>query len=249
MSGVPELEKIVAAIERERRGADRLAQLETAAGAASELQALGDQVLDHFVQAARVDGASWTAIGGVLGVSKQGAQQRYAPAPPVDPWPSGFSAAAQAVVAHAVDEARAVGHRYLGTEHVLLGLLSEAGGPAARALAQLGVEHDEIHARVIETIGRGERDDGASLGMTPRTKRVLDAARREARRLGQRCPGPEHLLLGLCSVRQGVAHDILAGAGVREADVRSTLADMIDERMRRPARRAERVRRLPLGRG
>jgi hypothetical protein len=249
MSIVPELERVVATIEHERRGADRLAQLEAAVGVASEFQALGDQVLDHFVQAARADGTSWTAIGDVLGVSKQGAQQRYAPTPPADPWPSGFSAAAQAVVALAVDEARALGHRYVGTEHVLLGLLSEHGGPAARALSQLGLGHDGVHERVVETIGRGARDDGASLGVTPRTKRVLETARREARRLGHRCPEPEHVLLALCSVPQGVAHDILADAGVREDDVRSTLADMVDERIRRPPRRAGRVRRLPLGRG
>src|SRR4051812_17782461 len=133
---VTELEKVVAAIEQERRGTDRLAQLETAVGVASELQARGDQVLDHFVQAARAGGASWTAIGGVIGVSKQGAQQRYAPTPRVDPWPSGFSTAAQAVVARAVEEARAFGHRYVGTEHLLLGLLSNDSGPAARALSQ-----------------------------------------------------------------------------------------------------------------
>jgi Clp amino terminal domain, pathogenicity island component len=246
MDIVPRVDRVIAAIEREHSGAGAQAQLAAAVDVAAQYRALGDQVLDHFVGAARAGGESWTAIGQVLGVSKQGAQQRFTAArpAPIAPWPAGFGPAAQAVVARSVDEARALGHRYVGTEHVLLGLLSDDGGLAAQVLARCGVTHDDVHARVVELIGRGQHPGDASLGMTPRTKRALEAARREARHVGHRCPEPEHLLLALYAVSQGVARDILEAAGASEAVVRAALADMIGaqapeiaDRIRHPRRR------------
>jgi len=242
---LPEFDRVVAAIERERSSDDHVGRLEAASSMASDLRALGDHVLDHFVRAARAAGSSWTEIGEALGVSKQGAQQRYS-APrraPVEPWPNGFSSAAQEVVARAVDEARALGHRYLGTEHLLMALLTPDAGLAASALERLGVSHECVEARVVELIGRGEHS-GASLGITPRTKRTLEAARRESKRAGHRCPEPEHVLLALYAVSQGVAADILAEAGASEDAVRATLADLLAgeapelaDRIRHPRRR------------
>jgi hypothetical protein len=245
MAAVPELEQVIGAIERDHADTGLDARLLAAVGVAGDLRVLGDQLLDHYVQAARAGGSSWTEIGAVLGVSKQGAQQRYSAtqAATVRPWPSGFSTAAQAVVTQAVDEARALGHRYVGTEHVLLGLLTSEGGLAERALTHLGVTHDVVHARVVELIGRGEHA-GETLAVTPRTKRVFEAARHEAKRAGHRCPEPEHVLLALFAVSQGVAGEILESAGASEGAVRSVLADMLDgeapelaERIRHPRRR------------
>jgi hypothetical protein len=243
---VPELGQLLGAIEHEHRGAPVGQKLEAAVRMADELRAVGEELLDHYVQAARAGDRSWTEIGQVLGISKQGAQQRFsAPlAAPTDPWPSGFSRAAQAVVAEAADEARALGHRYLGTEHLLIALCSPRAGLAAECLAKLSVTRPRVQQSVIELIGRGEASPQGPLGVTPRSKRTLEAARREARRAGSRCPAPEHLLLALHSVSPGVAAEILNGLGADAERVRETLADLLAteapelaERIRRPRRR------------
>src|SRR5919198_3221069 len=245
-SRVPSLEHLLAAIEREHRGAERGVQLAAAMRVASELRAVGDELVDHYVQAARAEGRSWTEIGESLGITKQGAQQRFGPpaARPVEPWPAGFSEAAQAVVASAVDEARALGHRYLGTEHLLIALCAPAAGLAGSCLARLSVSREAVEGQVVDYIGRGANPPAGGLGATPRTKRVLEAARRESKRAGHRCPEPEHLLLALFSVEQGVAGRILTGLGATEERVRETLADLLAgeapelaERIRRPRRR------------
>jgi hypothetical protein len=243
---VPELDQLLGSIEREHRGASVDTRLEAAARVAAELRSVGDELVDHYVRAARAEGRSWTEIGQVLGISKQGAQQRFsAPAPaPADPWPSGFSRAAQAVVAEAVAQARTLGHRYLGTEHVLIALCSPRAGLAGECLAKLSVSRARVEADVVELIGRGEATPDGPLGVTPRTKRALEAARREAKRAGHRCPQPEHLLLALHTVSHGVAAKILIGLGADEERVRATLADLLDaeapelaERIRHPRRR------------
>jgi hypothetical protein len=239
---IPELARLVRAVERQHPGEDVSARLEAAIHTAAELRAIGDELVDHYVRAAREAGRSWTDIGEVLGISKQGAQQRFTPS--VEPWPSGFSAGAQAVVARAVEEARALGHRYLGTEHLLLGLFCDQAGLAARCLSNLSLSHDRVQERLIELIGRGENPAEGPLGVTPRTKRVFEATRREAARLGHRCPEPEHLLLALYSVRHGVAVEILTGFGATEERARAALAELLEreapelaERIRRPPRR------------
>ena len=230
MDLVPDLGRLVETIEREHPDAGSAGQLRAAVAVAEDLRLLGDQVLDRFVRSARAKGSSWTEIGEALGVSKQGAQQRYTQVRrgAIQPWPAGFSAAAQAVIARSVDEARALGHRYLGTEHVLLGLLSADGGLAAEALSRLGLTHDDTRASVVDVIGRGQYA-GESLGATPRTKRTFEAARQEAKRLGHRCPEPEHLLLGLFSVSHGVARELLEAQAPE-------LAERIRRRRRRLVR-------------
>src|SRR4051794_24573669 len=117
VTGIPASEELVTAIESQHSGSDVSVRLEAAVRAAGELRAVGDELINHYVQAARDEGSSWSDIGNVLGISKQGAQKRFTPpsAAPAEPWPSGFSEGAQAVVAQAVEEARALGHRYLGT--------------------------------------------------------------------------------------------------------------------------------------
>jgi hypothetical protein len=242
VAGTPQPEQLVAAIERQH-GGDVSERLGAAVQTAAELRAVGEELIDHYVQAARDEGRSWTDIGNVLGISKQGAQKRFTPS--VEPWPSGFSAGAQAVVARAVEEARALGHRYLGTEHLLLALFSTEAGLAARCLTKLSLTRDAVLERVIELIGRGENPPDGALGVTPRSKRVFEATRREARRVGHRCPEPEHLLLALYGVRQGVAGEILTGFRATEEHAREALAELLDreapelaERIRRPPRRS-----------
>jgi hypothetical protein len=247
MTGVPEPPQLVAAIEREHAGSDIAVRLEAALRVAAALGTVGDELVDHYVHAARGEGRSWTEIGDVLGISKLGAQKRFAAAAataPVEPWPAGFGPDGQAVFARAADQARALGHRYVGTEHLLLALFSERAGLAASCLARLSISYEQVEQQVLERIGRGDNSPVTSLGITPRTKRVFEHARRDARRLGHRCPQPEHLLLAMYSVGDGVAGEILAGFGATEARTRETLAELLSgqapelaERMRRRPRR------------
>src|SRR3954453_21183661 len=200
MTGVPEPTQLVAAIEREHAGREIAVRLEAALRVAAELRTSGDELIDHYVHAARGEGRSWTEIGDVLGISKQGAQKRFAAAAaaaPVEPWPAGFGPDGQAVFARGAEEARALGHRYVGTEHLLLALFCDRAGLAASCLARLRISREQAEHQVLERIGRGENPPVTTLGITPRTKRVFEHARREARRLGHRCPQAGRVRLGI----------------------------------------------------
>jgi hypothetical protein len=239
------LEQLSAPIETDP-AAGVLDRLRAAAATANELRALGDELLDRYVQAARADGASWSEIGTALGVTKQAAHERFVDAALV--WPQNFNQPARAVVARALEEARGFGHRYLGTEHLLLALSAEPG-LARTTLAGLGVSERGVRESVERIIGRGRSGDSASLGITPRTKRVLEAAVKEARRVGrQRCADTEHLLLALAA-SDGVARDILAEHETGEDALRERLASLIAPqapeiaaKLRAPKRRGVRRR-------
>jgi ATP-dependent Clp protease ATP-binding subunit ClpC len=120
----------------------------------------------------------------------------------------------------AQDEAQRLGHRYIGTEHLLLGLLREEQGVAARVLTKMGVTLERVRRIVEESIGREERPPIAALELAPRTKRVLELAFDEARRLGHNYIGTEHLLLGLIREGQGIAAGILETLGLDLEEVR-----------------------------
>jgi ClpA/ClpB-like protein len=218
----------IAAVERRAASHHPLAQLAAAVGVADELRLVTDELLGHFVERARASGTSWTEIGNTLGVSKQAAQQRFVqpPAPIGRAWPKHFTERARASLAAAQAEARALGHNYLGTEHLLLGLLSERACLASRVLSRLGVTADVVRARIEAIIGRGFTADADTLGIAPRAKRAMDQARREAKRLGHGYVGTEHLLLALAA-SDGVAAGILAELGADEARVRDELANML----------------------
>jgi Clp amino terminal domain, pathogenicity island component len=240
------LEHLSAPIETDP-AAGVLDRLRAAAGTANELRRLGDELLDRYVQAARAEGASWSEIGAALGVTKQAAHERFVAAPLA--WPQNFSEPARAVVARALEEARGFGHRYLGTEHLLLALSCEPGS-AGMALAGLGVSEPEVRESIERIIGRGRSGDSGTLGITPRTKRVLETAVKEAKRVArQHCADAEHVLLALAA-SDGVARDILVQRGVREEALRERLASLIEPetpeiaaKLRAPKRRG--VRRRP----
>ena len=112
-----------------------------------------------------------------------------------------FTERARKVLTLAQDEAQRFNHNYIGTEHLLLGLVREGDGVAARVLENLGVELNKVRTAVEFIIGRGDRPVVGEIGLTPRAKRVIELAVDEARRLGHNYIGTEHLLLGL--VREG----------------------------------------------
>jgi hypothetical protein len=143
-------------------------------------------------------------------------------------WPfERFTRRAREAVALAEGEARQLGHRYVGTEHVLLGLLSLADEPAARALASLGVRPDTVRDAVVAASGRGEADAARHLPFTPPTKKVLEGALREALALGHDYIGTEHILLGLVRADDAVATRILDDLGAPADVVRAAVASML----------------------
>jgi ATP-dependent Clp protease ATP-binding subunit ClpC len=120
-----------------------------------------------------------------------------------------FSERARRVVVLAQDEARALSHNYIGTEHLLLGLLREEEGIAARVLESLDISVEEARSQVLRNVGRGEDVASGRIPFTPRAKKVLEFSLREALSLGHGYIGTEHILLALVSVDDGVAARIL----------------------------------------
>jgi ATP-dependent Clp protease ATP-binding subunit ClpC len=140
-----------------------------------------------------------------------------------------FTKRARRVLTLAQEEAQRLNHNYIGTEHLLLGLVREENGVAVRVLRDLGVDPKQIRERVERTVGRGQRPMYGKLSLTPRTKRVIELAVDEARRLGHHYIGTEHLLLGLVRAGEGVAVDVLKGLGVGLDKVRSQTARVMME--------------------
>ena len=230
MTAVPDIDQLKAEIPP---GA-ALDRLTAATGVAEQLRARGDELLDHFVDAARADGASWSDIGGCLRTSKQAAQQRFAvladPAP--GELPFGLQGAGATVLTEAANAARGFGHAYIRPEHLVLGLLAQPDELAARVLAELGVTPELARNRVEQRLGRRPPRPTGSLGVAPQTKRILAQARAIAKWLGHECPRTEHILLaatapklhstaaallGDCGTDPGQVWDEVATALGREA--------------------------------
>jgi ATP-dependent Clp protease ATP-binding subunit ClpC len=134
-----------------------------------------------------------------------------------------FSTMARRAIVLAQEEARLLNHNYIGTEHILLGLLHERDGAAARALGSLNVSLDAARDLVREMIGEGPRAPSGHIPFTPRAKKVLELSLREAMSLRSETIGTEHLLLGLIAEGDGVGAQILQRLGVPAGSVRETV--------------------------
>jgi ATP-dependent Clp protease ATP-binding subunit ClpC len=135
-----------------------------------------------------------------------------------------FTDRARRVVVLAQDEARELGHDHIGTEHILLGLIREGNGLAAKALEALGVSADGLRERVVAMADAGHYSGRGHIPFTPQAKQVLRLALSEAQRLGHHYIGTEHVLLGLIQEKDGVAAQVLADAG---ADLRRVQAEVV----------------------
>ena len=141
-----------------------------------------------------------------------------------------FTDKARKVLVLAQDEARALHQPYVGTEHILLGLIQEKDGLAAQALERLGVAYDAVVKGIREVASIDEGADvSGHLSFTPRVKRVLENSLREAMQMGQSYISTEHLLLGIVRENEGTALDVLSRLGVKGDDIRTALNDLVGQ--------------------
>jgi hypothetical protein len=146
-----------------------------------------------------------------------------------------FTERARQVVVLAQEEARALSHNYIGTEHILLGLLREQDGLAARALESLGVTVERTREHVTRIVGSGEEATTGQIPFTPRAKKVLELALREALSLSHNYIGTEHILLGLIRENEGVAARILLDFDADAEKVRNAVIRMLSTPGNRPS--------------
>jgi ATP-dependent Clp protease ATP-binding subunit ClpC len=140
-----------------------------------------------------------------------------------------FTDRARHVIVLAQEEARLLNHSYIGTEHLLLGLVHEQDGVAARALEALGISLTAVRTEVEQMIGRGEGMPSGHIPFTPRAKKVLELSLREALRLDHNYIGTEHILLGLIREGDGVAAQVLTKLGAGHEQVRQKVLDLLHQ--------------------
>jgi ATP-dependent Clp protease ATP-binding subunit ClpA len=141
-----------------------------------------------------------------------------------------FTDRARRVVVLAQEEARLLNHNYIGTEHLLLGLIREAEGIAAKALESMGISLEAVRQHVEAIIGRGQQAPSGHIPFTPRAKKVLELSLSEAHRLGHNYIGTEHILLGLIREGEGVAAQVLARLGADLKRVRQQVILLVTGR-------------------
>jgi ATP-dependent Clp protease ATP-binding subunit ClpC len=138
-----------------------------------------------------------------------------------------FTERAREVVVLATEEARALKHNYIGSEHILLGLLGVKETVAARVLTSLGISLESARANVVRVVGTGEEITSGQIPFTPRAKKILELALREALALGHNYIGPEHILLGLAREDEGVATRVLLDFAVDAEKIRDAVIRLL----------------------
>ena len=147
-----------------------------------------------------------------------------------------FTDRARRVVVLAQEEARMLSHNYIGTEHILLGLIHEGEGVAAKALESLDISLEAVRAQVEEIIGQGQQAPSGHIPFTPRAKKVLELSLREALQLGHSYIGTEHILLGLIREGEGVAAQVLQKLGADLNRVRQQVIQLLSAASRARSR-------------
>lgn len=223
MAPPPTLTSLVAEVEGDAPTADPLDRLATASAAAAEMAATGDALVGHFVDRCRRAGLSWAQISTALGVTKQAAHKRFAgPVPHLER----FTARAQQALAEASTAARALGHTFVGPEHLLLGLLAVPGTVAERLLTGSGLTQEGVAAAVVEGHPPGDGSD-VDPPHAPAAAEVLAGAVAEALSLGHNYVGTEHLVLALLRDPETLAARILTAAGVTANDYRAKVLELL----------------------
>jgi Clp amino terminal domain, pathogenicity island component len=226
---LPDLDELIAEVDRtcatatttRQENADWVELLKTASEVAGRLQALGDDLIEEFVEHCRHSGRSWGEIGAALGVTRQAAQQRYL-APFREYGPEETSDELR--TAYVSMKTVAVLHRnnYIGTEHVLYGLLSD-NNSATAALAALRVPPGQLRDKVEKRLSLGASLAAERIAWTPYARRAAALAKDIATEDGWAQVRCDHFLGGLVQLGRGVAADLLAATGINEDDLRGQM--------------------------
>ncbi|MEU7477233.1 Clp protease N-terminal domain-containing protein [Lentzea sp. NPDC042327] len=194
---------------------DVLTRLAKAVERSGQLTELGDHLVGHFVDEARRGGASWAEIGESMGVTKQAAQKRFVPKESPEltkPSMDRYTQRSRRVIALARHHARF--SERIGTEHLLLGLLDESGGLAAKTIAKLESGDGSTRIAVLHRLEKEPKQRPEKQPYSTHCKKSLELAVREALRLGHMFIGTEHILLGVLLEEGGTAADVLNTTGV-----------------------------------
>ncbi|MQA95937.1 MAG: ATP-dependent Clp protease ATP-binding subunit [Streptosporangiales bacterium] len=241
MSEAPvRLDDLITHIKSERPDGDGLDHLAVAFEVSEELGELADHLIGHFVDQARRAGASWTAIGQSMGVSKQAAQKRFVPRPSdadADAMFTGafsrFTPKARGVVNQAQRLATTAGHGAVGTEHVLIALLGDEDSLGVQAIVAQGAGLGEVRAAAGAALpAPGTGEDGHP-AFTAQAKKVRDLTVRTALRLGHNYIGTEHILLALLEEPDGAGGRALREAGVAHDRAEEWITAQLAELVRR----------------
>ena len=209
------------------------------------LDELADHLIGHFVDQARKTGASWTEIGQSMGVTKQAAQKRFVPRATDTDWQSlmadafhahahpfsRFTERAKRVVLAAQEEARETRHDHIFPEHLALGLLHEPEGLAAKAIDALGISPEATRQALVAALSpvAAEEPVADKIPFTPRAKKVLELALREALLFGHNYIGTEHLLLGLLDDEESLGGSTLTELGITKERAREWLVPVLEQ--------------------
>ncbi|QLY30674.1 Clp protease N-terminal domain-containing protein [Nocardia huaxiensis] len=227
------LDDLIEGIKKARPD-NALDQLSDAVVVANHLGELSDHLIGHFVDQARRSGASWTEIGGSMGVTKQAAQKRFVPKTPADAEsaaldPSAgfarFTPRARAVVVAAQEEARNGGNAEITPAHLILGLLSEPDSLAVHVITGHGISVDAVRRVAQAALPATATDIPALIPFDAQSRKALELTFREALRLGHNYVGTEHLLLALLDQEDGSG--LLSGLGLDKESVSSDIATLL----------------------
>lgn len=218
------LSDLISRLDDDLPQADELARISEARLRAQTLSDLGDQLIDHYVSKAKRTGASWTEIGDAIGVSKQAAQQRHASGPF-----EGYTDLNRHSIVLAQEAARTHKHDFIGTEHLLLGLLGEERGLARQVLiARAGTEQRVRDAIRAVLPPAGEKAPRGHIAFRPESKEAIEQARQASAELGHAWVGTEHALLGLIRVEGSPAARVLHDLGCTPEELRETVRAAVD---------------------
>jgi hypothetical protein len=221
------LADLIARLDEELPEADELARISEARLRAQTLSDLGDQLIDHYVSKAKQTGASWTEIGDAIGVSKQAAQQRHAPAAF-----ERFTNLNRHSIVLAQEAARTYKHDSIGTEHLLLGLLGEPRGLAYEVLVAKAGSEERVRDVIREALPpAGEKALRGHIPFREETKEAIGQTRRASADLGHDWVGTEHTLLGLIRTAESPAAQILRTLGFTSEELHETVRTEITERL------------------
>jgi hypothetical protein len=226
MNPGPTLQELIATVEADAGSADDLARLGIAARVAAEIEEVADGTLTHFVEVCRRNGRSWADISRALGVTKQAVHKRFSATFSATASFERFTPRAKGALDGATAAARRLGHSYVGTEHVLLGLFAEPESIAAKALTEAGLTAESVEAAIVAITPRGNATV-ESPPFTPRTASCLEKALAAALELGHNYIGTEHILLGLFTDPDGFAARLMHDADVSHDAIRARIIEML----------------------